>query len=81
MVWTLPLGSYQEEGWKEMIPIKVRMEDVRAAKMCSSGARAFFQRHGLDWQEFLRDGIEAEILVKTGDAMALQVVEVARGRK
>lgn len=59
----------------------VRMEHIRAARMCSRGARAFFARHNLDWQTFLKDGLPAEVLAATGDAMALQVVEVARGRK
>lgn len=59
----------------------VTMKDVRAAKMCSRGARLFFERHGLDWRSFLSEGIEAEKLIATGDAMALQVVEVARGRE
>lgn len=57
------------------------MRDVRAAKMCSSGAREFFKRQGLDWQDFLKNGIDSETLQKTGDAMALKVVEVAHGRK
>lgn len=59
----------------------VRMEHVRAARMCSRGARAFFARHNLDWQTFIKDGLPAEVIAATGDAMALQVVEVARGRK
>lgn len=59
----------------------VRMEHVRAARMCSRGARAFFARHNLDWQIFIKDGLPAEVIAATGDAMALQVVEVARGRK
>lgn len=59
----------------------VRMVDIRAARMCSGGTRAFFERHGLDWSKFLKEGIPAEQLAATGDAMALQVVEVARGRK
>lgn len=61
--------------------VLVRMEHVRAARMCSRGARAFFERHGLDWQTFLKEGVPAESLEATGDAMAIQVVEVARGRK
>lgn len=61
--------------------VLVRMEHIRAARMCSRGARAFFARHNLDWQTFLKDGLPAEVLAATGDAMALQVVEVARGRK
>ena len=58
----------------------VNMSHVRKARMCSRGARAFFERHGLDWQAFLREGIQAERLEATGDAMAMKVVEVARGR-
>lgn len=55
----------------------VRMVHVRQAKMCSSGAREFFARHGLNWQDFLKNGINAETLRATGDAMALRVVKVA----
>lgn len=62
-------------------PVIVRMEHVRAARMCSRGARAFFVRHNLDWQTFIKEGLPAEVIAATGDAMALQVVEVARGRK
>lgn len=49
--------------------------------MCSRGARKFFIRHGLDWSDFLKNGIPASKLEATGDYMALQVVEVARGRQ
>lgn len=61
--------------------VTVTMEHVRAARMCSRGARVFFERHGLDWQRFLAEGLPAEQIEATGDAMALKVVEVARGRK
>jgi hypothetical protein len=61
--------------------MKVTMRDVRAAKMCSSGARYFFRKHNLDWSQFLKYGISVEELEITGDAMAMRVVEVARGRR
>jgi hypothetical protein len=61
--------------------VTVTMEHVRAARMCSRGARVFFERHGLDWQRFLAEGLPAKQIEATGDAMALKVVEVARGRK
>lgn len=57
------------------------MNDVRACGMCSSGARAFFERHGLDWGDFLENGIEVEAVAATGDAMALTVVEWVHGRE
>lgn len=58
----------------------ITMRDVRAAKMCSRGARKFFERHNLDWSDFIKNGIDAEKLLSTGDAMAVRVVEVAGGR-
>jgi len=60
--------------------VKVTMADVRACKMCARGARAFFRRHGLDWSQFIREGIDAEVLMATGDAMAMRVVEHAKRR-
>lgn len=56
----------------------IRMRDIRAAKMCSRGTRDFFLRHGLDWGDFLKNGIEAQKLWDTEDPMARQVVDLAR---
>lgn len=45
---------------------------------CNSGARRWFEYHNLNWSDFITNGIAAEILIATGDAMALTVVEEAR---
>lgn len=64
----------------------VTIQDARAVLTptgrgyCSRGIRAFFQRHGLDFNDFLKNGIEEEKLINTGDYMALKAVEVARER-
>lgn len=60
--------------------IRVKMNHIRAAKMCSRGARQWFERHGLDWSTFLREGLPVEEIEATGDAMALRVARVARER-
>ena len=58
------------------------MSDLRKAKMCARGSRAFFLAQGWDYQEFLVNGIDLDIVEKTNDAMAQQVVEyVKNGRK
>lgn len=49
--------------------------------MCSSGTRDFFKRHNMDWNKFLKEGLPEDDFIKTGDAMAMQVVEAARGRQ
>ena len=57
---------------------RIYMSDIREAKMCAKGARQFFVNKGWDFQDFLKNGLDEEFFIKTGDAMALQVVEVAR---
>jgi hypothetical protein len=46
---------------------------------CARGARAWFTRHGLSYGAFVRDGIDADTLLATGDAFALAIVEHAKG--
>ncbi|MCV2882473.1 hypothetical protein [Actibacterium sp. XHP0104] len=58
----------------------VRAEDIRAARLCFQGARPWFRRHGLDWQAFLAEGLPAEVLSATGDALALRVIAEAEKR-
>jgi len=58
----------------------VRAEDIRAARLCFQGARPWFRRHGLDWQSFLAEGLPAEVLAATGDALALRVIAEAEKR-
>lgn len=45
---------------------------------CARGGRRWFARHGLDWSDFVRSGIEDKLLVATGDGLALALVEHAR---
>lgn len=54
--------------------------DMRALGYCNRGARSWFARHQLDWAEFINQGIDAEQLLATGDAMAEAVVAVAQSR-
>lgn len=58
------------------------MSDLRKAKMCARGSRAFFLSKCWDWKDFLENGIDLEIVEQTNDAMAQQVVEyVKNGRE
>jgi len=56
----------------------ITIDHVRAAGLCVNGSRSWFARHGLDFRAFLRDGLDAETLLATGDAMAQRVVNCAR---
>lgn len=54
---------------------------MRAAGLCVHGSRDFARRYGLDWKKFVREGIPAEQLIATGDAMAKKAIEVACGER
>lgn len=57
----------------------ITMEHIRAGGGCAWGLRTFFARYNLDLQAFIRDGgIESELLAGTGDALAIQIVELAQ---
>lgn len=51
--------------------------DTPAQRYCAGGARRFFARHGLNWGDFLRNGIDGQKFVDTGDAMAIRAVKHA----
>ena len=55
----------------------VRLSHVRKARLCNRGAREWFARQGWNWQEFLDNGIDADLLIATGDPYALRAVEAA----
>lgn len=56
----------------------VRIQHIREAKLCMSGARGWFASHGLSWTEFLEKGLSVEVLESTGDPLAFRVTEIAR---
>lgn len=51
---------------------------IAALRYCNRGARAFFDRHGIDWSGFLASGVPDHVLEATGDAMAMRAVERAQ---
>lgn len=53
----------------------ITLSDVRRNFMCRRGAKKFFEDHKLDWDDFRMNGIDADKLAATEDAMALKLVE------
>jgi hypothetical protein len=62
-------------------PVRITVQDLRAARYCLAGVRPWFRRHGLDWQEFLDHGIDADRLRATGDALVDPVLREAEVRE
>lgn len=58
--------------------MNIYMRHIRAADLCSSGARRWFESHGLPWGDFLIDGIPIETIEALNDGVANRVIEIAR---
>lgn len=54
------------------------MRHIRAANLCSGGARRWFASHDLDWNDFLTNGIPIEKVEILNDGIANRVIEIAR---
>lgn len=48
------------------------------AGYCSKGMRIFAERHNCSWSKFLKEGVDENFLLSTGDAMAIQIVKKAK---
>lgn len=59
--------------------MKIYIKHIRAAGYCrKEGVKPFFDTRNWDWPDFLQNGIDAQKLIDTNDAMALRVVEIAQ---
>jgi hypothetical protein len=63
------------------VTVIVKMQDIHAARFCSSGARVWLKHQGIDVLDFIRNGVPVERFEETGDAMALKVAAIARERQ
>jgi hypothetical protein len=50
----------------------------RRGGLCRGKSREWAKRHGLDWGDFVRNGIDTQRLEATGDPFALALVKWAR---
>lgn len=63
------------------MPNKITINDVRSAGHCVRGTQLWFVRHNLDFRTFLKEGIDEEIFLSFGDALARRVVRLKQERE
>jgi len=56
----------------------VYIKDAVELGYCIKGLKEFCKRHDIDFKDFVKIGIEADIILKIEDAMAFKLVEYAR---
>lgn len=59
----------------------IRIDDIRLAGFCVTGARRWFSEHNLDFRDFIKNGIPAKDFIAAGDQLALTVVERKKARE
>lgn len=59
----------------------ITINDVRAAGHCVRGAKDWFERHGLDFRGFIKNGITEEEFLASGDALAKRIVDLKKERE
>lgn len=55
----------------------ITMRDMRRMNFCAEGVELFFERQGLDYQDFLQHGIDSRVLLDTGSVFARKCVAAA----
>lgn len=59
----------------EPTPEIITVTDIRKQGYCVQGIKTWFSAHGLNFSEFLQQGVESDRLLATGDELARKVVE------
>lgn len=54
--------------------IIITMQDMRRVGFCAAGVEAFFKREGLDYADFLQNGIDSGVFLATGSVFARKCV-------
>ena len=57
--------------------MKVTVAHMRKAKICKDVKRFFFDVNGLDWRDFIKNGIDSDVLRKFNHPMANRVCDIA----
>lgn len=63
---------------QEVTSVRVRFKHLRGVRYCPDGTKAWFERHNLNWRDFVLGGIDGQVLLDSGDPMARKLVEAAR---
>lgn len=58
--------------------ILVTMAEIRELRYCASGARDWCAKHGFDFRELVKTGLDAENVYATGDQFGVNAANLAK---
>jgi len=65
----------------ETSDFRITARDLISCGFCVRGQKSWCDSHGIDFRSFLENGVSAELLLATGDGLALKAVEMLRQRR
>lgn len=60
---------------------RLYMRHLREVGMCNRGARQIAAEHGFDWQDFLDNGVDLDLIRHIDDAMVQRVIAIAEAEE
>jgi hypothetical protein len=61
--------------------LRVYLRHQRAAQICVPGSRRWFESRGLDWKDYCRNGISADVLRKLDDPISNRALAAAEAEQ
>lgn len=55
----------------------IRRTDLRKIGYCRGGSQKFAQRYGLDWVDFIKNGIDSDDLIRRSNNDGLAIMAVS----
>lgn len=56
----------------------ITARELQANGFCAHGVKLWFAQYGLDFKDYVKNGIPASVLLATGDALGERAVESVR---
>lgn len=56
----------------------VTMQHAKILTYCSKGMKIWAEEHGLNYINFIKNGLDESVFLEIGDTLALRVVDLAR---
>jgi arsenate reductase-like glutaredoxin family protein len=60
-----------------MSAVTVKAHHIPKAGLCMRGARQWFSLHGIDYADFIQNGISSDKVLALNDALGDRVVQIA----
>jgi len=61
--------------------VLINIRHARDLNYCVRGCKTFCEKHNIDFKAFVKNGVPEEEFLRTGDGMAIKMVEKAKEDK